>query len=518
MAGRPVRFPARFAELSGTPLVEHGPAPHLGSSTVADVVRDAAQRAPRTGPERPDGTGSAAAAQGPLSGLRVVDLSTVFAVPYLGALLRDMGADVLKIEAPARLDQSRSSFGVSFDNRPDGDYWNRASTFQVLNRGKESVVLDLDTVEGRDVLRALVAQADILLDNFTPRVMRKWRTTYDELRKVNPRLVMLSNTGYGASGPWTSFKAQGTTIEATMGLTSVTGYAGGGPTKAGQSYPDFLACWTGLLATLSALVARRETGEGQWIDLGMYQLGPTVIPEAVLGRQALGSEPARAGNREAGAVISDLFETAEHGRLLAVSVASIGRLLDLADAAPEIAQVAAVAGLVEDESAPILRSLLADWIRARSWRDAATVLQAAGIAAGPVMDARDLAEDPHLREREFYEWVDAGGPMGRRPLIGQPFTWTAERSRVIVRGRAPRFGEHNDHVLRTVAGLDAAAVDRLRREGRVTDAPVNPPAARPLPLESMAESGSLRLERDYLHTLMRLAPAPDPAGGGDCAL
>ena len=194
----------------------------------------------------------------------------------------------------------------------------------MLNRGKRSVVLDLSAPEGRAALLALVGQADVLLDNFTPRVMRKWGMTYDALAEVNPRLIMLSNTGYGSTGPWASFKAQGTTLEATMGLTSVTGYPDGGPAKAGQSYPDFLACWTGLLAVLAAVISREATGSGQWIDLGMYQLGATVIPEAIIGWQASGVEPPRLGDRDHDARAERVVRTAERDRLVAVSVASLG--------------------------------------------------------------------------------------------------------------------------------------------------------------------------------------------------
>jgi crotonobetainyl-CoA:carnitine CoA-transferase CaiB-like acyl-CoA transferase len=503
--GTPVRLPGRFAELSATPLTTAPPAPDLGAdNSFAPSPRPAGPPGPFAGEGMP--------LPGPLSGLLVVDLSTVFAVPYLGGLLSDLGAEVVKVEAPAKLDQTRSSFGASFDNQPSGDYWNRASTFQVLNRGKRSVVLDLSASEGRAALLALVGKADILLDNFTPRVMRAWGMTYAELAEVNPRLIMLSNTGYGSTGPWASFKAQGTTLEATMGFTSVTGYPDGGPAKAGQSHPDFLACWTGLLALLAAVISRDSTGAGQWIDLGMYQLGVTVIPEAVIGWQASGREQARLGDRDCGAVLSGLFATAEPGRLAAVSVASLDQLSALDELIPGLA--VAVAGLGatngqgDGEPAGALRGRLAAWISTRGVTEACAALQSLGVAAGPVMDARDLLEDPHLIARGFCEWVDIGDPVGCRPLIGRPFTWNSAGSNVAIAGRAPRFGEHNDYVLTKLAGLDHAAVEHLRAERVVTDAPVRPPAARPLPVEAMARRGTLRMDTDYRRTLASAAPRP----------
>jgi crotonobetainyl-CoA:carnitine CoA-transferase CaiB-like acyl-CoA transferase len=439
-----------------------------------------------------------------LAGLRVVDLSTVFAVPYLGALLADLGAEVIKVEAPGRLDQSRSSFGASFDNNPGEEYWNRASTFQVLNRGKRSVVLDLNTDSGRAALRAMLADADVLLDNFTPRVMRRWGLTFEALSATNSALVMLSNTGYGSTGPWSSFKAQGTTLEATMGLTTVTGYEGAGPMKAGQSYPDFLACWTGLLALLSALVSRSRTGSGQWIDLGMYQLGAGVIPEAVLAYQVSDTEPVRTGNREAGTIVSGLFATKDLRRWVAVSVDNWSRLLDLEDIAPEVAHVAGVSALVESESAVVLRALLADWIRGQRAEDVVEQLQAVRIAAGPVADARDLIEDPHLRDRGFYEWFDFG-ELGFRPLIGRPFRWDSSTT-VAIRSRAPRFGEHNAEVLCGPGGMSADQYDEALRDGVTATDPIGPPPAQPLRLQDMVERGSMELDESYASRLRSLRP------------
>jgi crotonobetainyl-CoA:carnitine CoA-transferase CaiB-like acyl-CoA transferase len=492
--GRSVQFPQKSVEMSGTPLAQPRPAPRLGEhDNEAPPSTEHRAKAARLPTPESD--------EGPLAGLRVIDLSTVFAVPYIGALLSDLGADVIKIEAPGRLDQSRSSFGASFDNDPGEEYWNRASTFQVLNRGKRSIVLDLHSERGRELFLKLVSEADVLLDNFTPRVMRKWGTTYDELSKVNPRLVMLSNTGYGSTGPWSSFKAQGTTLEATMGFAAVTGYPGGGPMKAGQSYPDFLACWTGMLAVLAALVARSETGRGQWIDLGMYQLGATVIPEAVLSYQVTGVERPRTGGADLDAVLSGVFATKDPEKWIAVSVASWQQLFDLEDVAPELAQVGAVSNLVESESSSLARLLLSDWLAGQRAQDAVNHLQSVGIAAGPVADARDLLEDGHLRARGFYEWLNYPR-LGPRPLIGRPYLWTAQ-SRVAVAGHAPLFAEHNAEILASLAG-SAEDYLILLEDGVTSTSPVNAHPARPLPFEEMAQLGAVELDADYASRLAEL--------------
>jgi crotonobetainyl-CoA:carnitine CoA-transferase CaiB-like acyl-CoA transferase len=497
--GTPLQLPARFAEMSATPICNGRPAPKSG----ADNVFSPRPSAPE--PSNGHNGKTRESPAGPLSGMLVVDLSTVFAVPYLGALLSDFGAEVVKVEAPAKLDQTRSSFGASFDNDPSGDYWNKASSFQVLNRGKRSVAIDLSTAPGRSALRALVDKADILLENFTPRVMRKWGMTYEQLAQDNPGLIMLSNTGYGSTGPWASFKAQGTTLEATMGLTSVTGYPGEGPAKAGQSYPDFLACWTGILTILAALTSRYETGQGQWIDLGMHQLGVTVIPEALISWQTSGQQMPRVGDRDADALFSGLFSTVEPGQIVAVSVTSLHQLGTLAGLIPGMPETFTT---VDDVSSTALRQRMSDWTRTRTVAEVCAALQSVGVAAGRVMNARDLLQDPHLLSRGFYEWVDHGEMTGYRPLIGRPFRWTSSRSQVAITCRAPRFAEHNDYVLTKLAWLDDAAHQQLRATSVVTDTPVDPPQARPLAIDDMVRRGTLTMDPDYLHTLASVAPRP----------
>jgi crotonobetainyl-CoA:carnitine CoA-transferase CaiB-like acyl-CoA transferase len=495
LGGSHLRLPVGLPRMSATPVNTAAPAPGLGEHD--DFAPDQRHREPVTpGPDRL-----------PLAGIRVVDLSTVFAVPYIGALLADLGADVIKVEAPARLDQTRSSFGASFDNDPSGPYWNKASTFQVLNRGKRSVVLDLESDDGRSVLRRLVNGADILLDNFTPRVLRKWSMTYADLREANPGLIMLSNTGYGSTGPWASFKAQGTTLEATMGLMSVTGYGPGRPMKAGQSYPDFLACWHGMLALLAALLHRDASGRGQWIDLGMYPLGATVIPEAVIDQQATGRAPTPVGNVDRAAFTSGVFVTKEPDRWIAVSILDPSQLSALAESAPLLAEVASLVDPTAAESAAVLRLALANWLGELTADEATALLQAVGIAAGPLLGARDLIEDEHLRARGFYEWVDVD-TVGLRPLIGRPYRWHGRGEAPRITRPAPLFGEHNRDVLCGELGRSRDDYERLVADGITGDAPLVAPPGAPQPLVSLVARGSIVVDDDYRAHLAAVRPQP----------
>ena len=437
---------------------------------------------------------------GPVAGLRVLDLSTVFAAPYVGGLLRDLGAEVLRIEPPGKLDQTRGgSFGPYLDNAPGDDGWNWSGTFHSLNRGKRAIALDLKQEAGREILWALVGQADVLLENFTPRVMRGWGMSYAELSTVNPRLVMLSNTGYGSNGPWSSFKAQGTTLEATMGLNFYSGYAGMRPRKVGQSYPDFLAAWIGLTAILAALIERRTTGTGRWIDLGMYELGGVVLPEAFLAAQAgIPLEP-RTGDRELGVLVSGVVLAKDPEDWLAVGIVDDAALAAAGAVVPGLPT--RVAGPA-DETAAL--AVLARWAAERTAAEAAEELQARGIAASPVSDVRGLLQDPQYAARRFFEWIVVKDQ--ERPVVGRPYRWHG-RTDVRVRGRGPLFAEHNDEVLNEL-GLSTERVAELCEARVVVDRPSTPPPG-PADLRAGLAGGVFReLDPNYREFLAATRRAP----------
>ena len=492
VAGSDWQLPARIARLSATPVSVRQPAPHLGSTTHAQVLAQwSAQQRTR------HATTSEATPRQPLQGLRVLDLSTVFAAPYMGALLADLGAEVIKIEAPKRLDQLRAGgFGYLVDNAPGDTPWNRCSTFQMLNRGKQSVTLDLQTPEGREVLCELIRHTDVLIENFTPRVMRGWGLPYEKLAQINPRLVMLSNTGYGSSGPWSSYKAQGTTLEATMGLSAYAGYAGGNAVKVGQSYPDFLAAWSGLTCIMAALVYRESSGQGQWIDLGMYQLGPLVIPEALIAVQAGEADIGCRGNADWNAAFSGVFPAAGDDRWLVISAHD-------GAARTALCRVVGVAATSEDaQLAPAVRA----WSASRQALEAAALLQAQGVAAGPVNDARDLIAEPQLRARGFFEGVDFESDIGTRALIGRPYA--LQGAQAGIRRRAPLFGEHNDRVLGQLLKLPPARLQALREAQVVADQPIKPPAIRAINIPALVSMKTILAHEPAYRQISASVPLP----------
>ena len=245
----------------------------------------------------------------PLEGIRVVDISRVFAMPYCGAYLADLGAEVIKIDTHYSefVDTTRTLNGPYPDNVPTEDYWETAGTFQTLNRGKRSLTLDLRSEEGLQTLKELIGISDIFLENFTPRVMRRFGLDYPNLKQMKPDLIMVSNTGYGHSGPWSNFGAMATALEPTHGTGAFMGYLesddegrmseGLIPNKIANSYTDFLASWTGQLAVLTSLYNRHKTGQGMWVDLAMYQVGASFMGEGILDYAFNGRRTRRLGNR-----------------------------------------------------------------------------------------------------------------------------------------------------------------------------------------------------------------------------
>ncbi|VTU45673.1 Succinyl-CoA:(R)-benzylsuccinate CoA-transferase subunit BbsF (plasmid) [Variovorax sp. SRS16] len=498
-SGRSFRCPGELARMSATPTGVARRAPMLGEHT-AEVLNELAMpAAPRVAPAVP-----APAPRLPLEGLRVLDLATVIAVPYMAALLSDLGAEVIKIESPLKLDPTRQGVMTTYlDNDPRTDAINRSGMFQVVNRGKRSIVLDMAKDEAKALFRELVAKADIVVDNFTPRVMSGWGLGHEELLKINPKLICLSNTGYGSTGPWRNFPSQGTTLEPTMGISSYSGYRGDKPWKVGQSYPDFLACWTGLAALFVALHHMRETGQGQWIDLGMYQVGAALIPEALLQYQIDGSEPQRIGNEDAVHVPSDAYLCAGEDRWVALTVETDAQWQTLAGfmagdgLAVDSGLAAAAARRARRDE---VNALVAGWVRDQQGSALAERLQSAGIACGPVMNNRDLLLDPHLVSRGFHERVPLPAPMGLRPIMGRP--WKLALRAVRIRHAAPRYGEDGRAILRDVLGMDEARIAALFEARVVCTEPTSP---KPFDAMGLAELQRLRaiheVDPDYRRKL-----------------
>jgi crotonobetainyl-CoA:carnitine CoA-transferase CaiB-like acyl-CoA transferase len=400
------------------------------------------------------------AAPGPLAGIRVVDLSTVLAGPYATMVLGDLGADVVKVEPPDG-DATRG-WGPPWVGEAET---RTAAYFLAVNRNKRAIGIDLKAAGGADVLRRLLADADVLVDNFRPGTLDRLGFGDDELRALNPRLVHMAISGYGTTGPAAERPGYDFVIQAVGGLMSITGDAdadGGRPTKVGVAISDIV---TGLFATigiLAALMAR--DGTGQRVDLSL--LGSTL---AVLVNQAqnafvTGEAPGRRGNAHPNIVPYETFETADG--VLVVAVGSERQWPRFCEAVglPELAtdpRFATNGDRVDHRTE--LRPLIADRLVRRSTAEWAAALEAAEVPYGPIADVRKAFDSPEAVELGMSVEVEHPA-LGVLRQVGIPIRF--ESTPGAIRTPPPLLGEHTDEVLGEI-GYDAAAIAELRGRGVV---------------------------------------------------
>ncbi|MCH2504693.1 MAG: CoA transferase [Dehalococcoidia bacterium] len=418
----------------------------------------------------------------PLSGIRVVDLSRVFAMPYAGAYLADLGAEVIKVDCCQAqfVDTTRTLNGPYPDNDPGELYWERAGTFQTLNRGKRSVTLDLRSESAIDILKRLVSVSDIVLENFTPRVMSRFGLDYANLRAVKPDLIMVSNTGYGHSGPYSNFGAMATALEPTHGTGAFMGYLdpgpdglladGGVPNKMGNSYTDFLASWTAQLAVLASLIHRTRTGRSMWIDLAMYQVGASFIGEGILDFAFNGRRTRRMGNRHQTLSPHGCYPCSGEDEWVTIAVRHDRDWQSFCEALgqPSLAgDLRFAQPTVRHGNQDELDRIISYWTSTQSQYQVMEALQSVGVPAGPVLNAKALLADPQFRARGFFQTADhpAETGLGRQEYVGRG--WSLSEAPIDSARPAPMLGEANPYVLSRILGLTDEEIQTLREAGTV---------------------------------------------------
>lgn len=403
---------------------------------------------------------------GALSHIRVLDLSRVLAGPWAGQIFGDLGAEVIKVERPGSGDDTRH-WGPPYIKDAEGNDSREAAYFQSANRNKQSLTLDFTQSEGQRLVRELVAQCDVLLENFKVGGLAAYGLDYESLKAINPRLIYCSITGFGQSGPYAKRAGYDFMIQGLGGLMSLTGRPegeeGAGPMKVGVALTDIL---TGLYATVGVLAAlnqREQSGVGQHIDVALLDVQVACLANQAMNYLATGVSPKRLGNAHPNIVPYQDFPSADGNFILAVGndgqfrkfceVAGIANLADDPRFVTNKVRVAHRAELI-----PLLRQATvfkttAQWIEQ---------LEKAGVPCGPINDLQQVFADPQVQARGLR--LDLPNALGSStPQVASPLRLSA--TPVAYRSAPPLLGQHTDSLLQKLLGMSETQIAELREAG-----------------------------------------------------
>ncbi len=398
---------------------------------------------------------------GPLSGLRVFDLTRVLAGPTCVQMLGDLGAEVIKIEKPGSGDDTRGFAPPFVPGSQESAY------FVGVNRNKQSVTLDIAKPEGQALAKQLLAHCDILVENFKVGALAKYGLDYESLRRKNPGLIYCSITGFGQTGPYAARPGYDSLIQAMGGVMSLTGEPDGMPQKVGVPVADLFAGLYGCIGILAALRHKERTGEGQHVDISMLDANVAWLANQGMNFLATGENPERLGNQHPNIAPYQVFPTEDGHVVLAVGndptfqrfCAAFG-LDGLPDDPRFATNTARVQNrqLVTDTLAPVLRAHPTAW-----WVEQ---LEAQKIGGGPINRLSEVFADPQVLARGMVvEMPHPAATGGRTKVIANPVRLSA--TPVDYRVSPPLLGEHTDAVLRDHLGLDDARIAKLREQGVV---------------------------------------------------
>lgn len=390
-----------------------------------------------------------AMSEAPLSGIRVIELARVLAGPWAGQMLADLGADVIKVENPGAGDDTRH-WGPPFVTGSEGENLS-AAYYHATNRGKRSIALDFSNANDLETVRKLAATADVLVENFKVGGLKKYGLDYESLRAINPRLIYCSITGFGQDGPYAPRPGYDFIIQGMSGLMSITGEAAGEPQKVGVAVTDIFTGLYSVIAIQAALRHAERTGEGQHIDMSLFDTQVAVLANQNLNYLVSGRAPHRMGNAHPNIAPYEVFPVADGHVIIAVGndgqFRSLCRVLELTDTA-ENADLATNSGRVANRARlrDSLVAALARWQR----KPLLEALAAANVPAGPINDIADMFADPQILARRMQ--IDLHDQSGNAiPSVRSPIVMS--RTPLRYHRPSPRLGEHTGEIMAELEGL-----------------------------------------------------------------
>lgn len=414
-----------------------------------------------------------------LTGIRILDLTRVWSGPLAGRILADLGAEVIHIIGRSTVSgaeippEDARILGIFPENDPGERPWNRRSQDNDFNRNKLGMTLELNTPEGIAIFKRLVRISDVVLENFSPRVMPNFGLDYPVLKEINPGIILCSMPGFGLTGPFRDYVSYGTNLDPFSGLASLMGYPGESAHMSGNAYPDPAAALHATGAILTALFHKQQTGQGQHIDLSQAESAVCLIGEAVLGYALNGKIPARTGNRHPVFAPHGCYRCKGEDRWVAIAVST-------EEEWQALCRVLGQPDWMKDErfSDPINRrnnqdeldELIGAWTGHHTHYEAMHILQEAGVPAGAVLDAAELLNDEQLRARGFFQEINHP-ECGSRKYCGLPIkiSGTPEPSKK----PAPCLGEHNQYILGELLGLSKEEITQLEEKDIIGTRPID---------------------------------------------
>jgi len=405
---------------------------------------------------------------GPLSHIRVLDLSRVLAGPWCGQNLADLGAEVIKVERPKTGDDSRA-FGPPWLKDKDGKDTKESAYFACANRGKKSVTVDLSKPEGQNIVRELARNADVLVENYKVGDLARYGLGYDDLKKLNPRIVYASVTGFGQTGPYRERPGYDFMIQGMGGVMSITGerddLPGGGAQRVGIPIADIMTGMYATIAICAALAHREKSGVGQQLDLALLDTQVGILANQGMNYLATGVAPGRIGNAHPNIVPYQPFRTKDGDVILACGNDNLFNKFCEVAGCPELVKdprFATNSKRVENREA--ITALLAAIFAKRTTKDWCDALEVAGVPNGPINNLKQVFEEPQVVARGMKIELDHA-LAGKVPLIASPMKFSG--TQLEFKNPPPVLGQHTEEVLGKLLKLDAAAIAKLRADGIV---------------------------------------------------